>query len=155
MRIYTALVSLIFGTIIPFQNALPLSVLEMVVEIMILFPCKIIFLFFVHFNNYYGSIDANTVLPLHAERQFYCLTPDNTYSHTWKVNGTVVTSNSTFPGVVYITSQTLSNGSTQGSLTFRAYANANNTNIECFFANGSKTIPELEHLIVIQGEYIM
>ena len=91
------------------------------------------------------------MLPLNAERQFYCLTPDKIYSYTWKVNGTVVTSNSTFPDVVYITIQTLSNGSTQGSLTFRAHANVNNTDIECFVSNRSRSIHQLDYNIVIQG----
>ena len=91
------------------------------------------------------------MVPLHAERQFYCVTPDNTYSYTWKVNGTVVNSNSTFPDVVYITSQTLSNGSTQGSLIFIAYANVNNTDIECFVSNGVHILPQLDSNVLIQG----
>ena len=96
------------------------------------------------------------MLPLHAERQFYCVTPDKTNSHTWRVNGTVVTSNSTFPDVVYITSQTLSNGSTQGSLTFRADAHVNNSDIECFVTDPDHLVilPQLDYNIVIQGIYI-
>ena len=96
------------------------------------------------------------MVPLHAKRQFDCLTPDHTHSHTWRVNGTVVTSNSTFPDVVYITSQTLSNGSTQGSLTFTAYAQFNNTDIECFVTDLDRleTLPQLNYNIVIQGIYI-
>ena len=89
------------------------------------------------------------VLPLHAKMKFHCVTPDSTYSYTWKLNGTVVISNSTFPDVVYITSQTLSNGSIQGSLTFMAYIN--NTNIECFVTNGDEIITPVDYLILIQG----
>ena len=91
------------------------------------------------------------VLPLHAEKQFYCLTPNNTYSYTWRVNRTWVASNSTFPEVVYITSQTLSNGSLQGSLTFRAHDQVNNTDIDCFVTNGAHTVTQLDYNIVIQG----
>ena len=64
----------------------------------------------------------------------------------------MVTSNSTFSGVVGITSRTLPNGSTQGSLSFRAYANnANNTDIMCVFANGHVHITKLKYKILIQG----
>ena len=95
------------------------------------------------------------VLPLFAAKQFHCLTPDNTYSHTWRVNGTVVNSNSTFPDVVYITSQTLSNESIQWGLRFIAYAQVNNTDIECFITNGVHILPQLDYTIVIQGIYII
>ena len=101
---------------------------------------------------YVFSLDI-FVLPLFAEKQFHCFTPDSTYSHTWRVNGTVVNSNSTFPDEVYITSQTLSNGSIQWGLTFIAYAN--NTDIECFVTNGVHILPQLKYTIVIQGIYII
>ena len=93
------------------------------------------------------------MVPLFDAKQFHCLTPHNIYSHTWKVNRTVVTSNSTFPDVVYIMIQTLSNGSLQGSLTFRAYAKANNTDIECFVTDLDRldTVTQLDYNIVIQG----
>ena len=96
------------------------------------------------------------MLPLFDAKQFHCLTPFNTYSHTWRVNRTVVTSNSTFPDIVYITSQTLSNGSTQGSLTFRAYAHVNNTDIECFVTDLDhfETVTQVDYNIIIQGIYI-
>ena len=65
----------------------------------------------------------------------------------------VVNDNSTFPHVVYITSQTLSNGSTQGSLTFRAHNQVNNTGIECFVTNGFHYLPQQakNYTIIIQG----
>ena len=91
------------------------------------------------------------MLPLHTQTQFQCMTPDETYDNKWNVNETMVTSNSTFPGVVGITSRRLSNGSTQGSLTFTAYTQANNTIIRCFSVNVFKNILELEYYIVIQG----
>ena len=91
------------------------------------------------------------MLPLRTQTQFQCMTPDETYDNKWNVNETMVTSNSTFPGVVGITSRRLSNGSTQGSLTFRAYTQANNTIIRCFSVNVFKNILELEYYIVIQG----
>ena len=101
----------------------------------------------------FSSIDV-FVLPLFAEKQFHCLTPDNTYSFLWIVNRTWVVSNSTFPDVVYINSQSLLNGSTRASLTFIAYAQVNNTEIECFVTNGSHTVLQLDYNIVIQGIYI-
>ena len=69
------------------------------------------------------------------------------------MNRTVVNSNSIFPDVVYITSQTLLNGSTQGSLTFIAYDQANNTGIECFVTNGFHYLPQQakNYTIIIQG----
>ena len=94
---------------------------------------------------------AALILPLRVERVFNCLTPDNTYSHAWRVNRTVVTSNSTFRDVVCITSETFSNGSTQGSLTFRAYGQANNTDIECFVTNGDLILLQLDYVITLQG----
>ena len=97
------------------------------------------------------SVADVLVLPLHSQTQFHCITPDKTYDNKWNVNGTMVASNSTFPGVVGITSRPLSNGSTKGSLTFTAYAQANNTSIRCFVVNGVQTITELEYYIVIQG----
>lgn len=104
--------------------------------------------FVLHFINF---IDVDLlVLRLHARTEFHCTTPDKTYDNNWKVNGTMVTNNSTFPGVVGIASRTLSNGSTQGSLTFTAYANANNTDVLCFFADGSDLI-RMEYKILIQG----
>ena len=92
------------------------------------------------------------VLPLFAEKQFHCFTPDDTYLQSWMVNRTWVTSNSTFPDEVYITSQKLSNGSTQGSLTFIAHAKANNTEINCFYTNTVDFVTEQNHSIVIQGK---
>ena len=101
---------------------------------------------------YHNAIDV-LVVPLHAESQFHCLSPNDTYSHTWRVNRTVVTSNSTFPDVVCITIQALSNGSTQGSLTFRAYGHVNNTDIQCFVTNGFHYLPQQakNYIIIIQG----
>ena len=101
-------------------------------------------------------IDAVLVVPLLAKRQFDCLTPGITYSHTWRVNRTVVTRNSAFRDVVYVSSQTLSNGSTQGSLIFIAYAHVNNTDIECFVTDLDRfdTVTQLDYKIVIQGIYI-
>ena len=95
------------------------------------------------------------MLPLFAEKRFHCSTPDNTYSHTWRVNRTWVASNSTFPDVVYITWQILSNGSTQSSLLFRAYAKANKTDICCFITNGVGFLIQLDYNIVIQGIHIV
>lgn len=89
-------------------------------------------------------------MPLHGERQFHCLTPDHTYSHTWKVNGTVVASNSTFPDIIRIYSQTFANGSTQGSLSLRTCANTNDTDVMCYFANGDDPI-RMMYKILIQG----
>ena len=91
------------------------------------------------------------MLPLHAKSQLYCQTPDNTYSHTWTLNKIVVASNSTFPDVVRISSQTFANGSTQGILTLTAYARVNNTVITCFITNGVHYLPQLDYDIVIQG----
>ena len=91
------------------------------------------------------------VLPLLAEKQFHCFTPDNTYSFIWRVNRTWVISNSTFPDVVYITSQALSNGSTQGSLIFMAHAQVNNTDIRCFYTDGVHTVTQVNYNIVLQG----
>ena len=67
----------------------------------------------------------------------------------------MVTSNSTFPNVVYITIQTLSNRSIQGSLTFRAYGHVNNTDIECVVTDLDRfdILPQLDYMIVIQGIY--
>ena len=106
---------------------------------------------------YVFSLDVlKLVLPLFAAKQFHCLTPDNTYSHTWRVNRTVVTSNSTFPDIVYITIQTLSNGSIQGTLTFIAYGHVNNTDIECVVTDLDRfdIVPQLDYNIIIQGIYI-
>ena len=102
--------------------------------------------------NIYTFIDI-LVVPLHAETQFYCQTPDNTYLYAWRVNRTVVTTNSSFPDVIWITSQTLSNGSTQSSLTFRASDQANNTDIECFVTNGVHILLQLNYTMTVQGSY--
>ena len=107
-----------------------------------------------HFINFCTTIDVDQhllVLPLHAETQFCCTTPDQTYINIWNVNKTMVTSNSSFPGVVGIASRTLSNGSTQGSLSFKAYAYANNTEIMCVFANGLVHLTKVKYKILIQG----
>ena len=98
----------------------------------------------------FSSIDV-FVLPQFAAKQFHCFTPDNTYSYTWRVNKTWVTSNSIFPDVVYITSPILSNGSLQGSLTFMAHDQVNNTEIECIVTNGDHTVTQLDYNIVLQG----
>ena len=95
------------------------------------------------------------VVPQHAKSQFYCQTPDNTYSYAWRVNGTWDDNinNSTFPDVIWISSQTLSNGSTRGSLTFRAHDQANNTVIECFITNGFHILLQLNYKMTVQGSY--
>ena len=95
-------------------------------------------------------IDA-LVLPLHTESQLHCQTPNNTYSHTWRLNRIVIASNSTFPDVARISSQTFTNGSTQGILTLTAHAQVNNTVITCFITNGVHYLPQLDYNIVIQG----
>ena len=101
-------------------------------------------------KRYFLYLDA-LVLPLHAESRLHCQTPDNTYSHTWRLNRIVVASNSTFPDVARISSQTFANGSTQGILTLTAHAQVNNTVITCFITNGVHYLPQLDYDIVIQG----
>ena len=61
-----------------------------------------------------------------------------------------MTSNS---NVVRIRSETFANGSTQGSLSLKAYANTNNTEVMCFLANGQWLDPiiRLIYKILIQG----